>query len=362
MTNDYDIIIIGSGVIGASIAYYLSKRPRQNILVIDKGFPLTGTSGATQAWVFAHNKTPGSYGKLSMLSAQLYPSLQAEIGDIEYKRTGGIVPFFDEDDWVKAEHLVKEQSKAGLDVQVLNRTQTLEKEPKLSAKIKGSTYSPIDGNVNPFLLVEKYVRAFQRNDVDVSFYNAVTAIDHSDEQVTVTTEKGIFSGEKIVFAGGPWTEHLGNMLDVQVPVNLVRGQILVTEPLQPIITHTLGGMRQMDNGVVLIGNSSEKHIGLDRRTTLDVIQHTAKMGIDFVPELKKAHILRSFAGTRLVPYDGLPILGTMPCMKNVYIAAMHSGVTLSPLVGKVMSELIFDGEASIDIDGYDIRRFNKIKP
>lgn len=358
MQGSYDVVIIGSGVVGSSIAYHLSERKQKEILVIDKGFPLSGTSGSTQAWVWVHNKTPSWYGELSMYSAELYPFLERKIGDVEYERTGGIAPFFSEDDRELALRLAEQQAEVGIDIEVLTREEVLEKEPALSPRIAGATFSKIDGNVNPFRLVELYVKAAKRNGIQFSFYNRVNDIQKGQDKFTVETEKGVFTAKQVVLAGGPWTKEIGAFLDVNVPVKQVRGQIIVTEPLAPLLKHTIGGMRQANNGEILIGYSKEE-VGYDRRTTLDVIQDTARMAVDFVPDLAKANVVRCFSGIRVMPEDGFPILGEIPGVENAFIAAMHSGVTLSPLVGTLMTELLIDGETSLSIDRYRLSRFEK---
>ena len=358
MAKKYDVVIIGSGVIGSSIAYHLSESKEKEILVIDKDFPLSGTSGSTQAWVWVHNKTPAWYGELSMYSAELYPFLEKKIGDVEYKRTGGIAPFFDEADREKALRLAEKQAEVGIEIDVLNREQVLEKEPALSPNIAGATYSKIDGNVNPFRLVELYIKASKKNQVQFSFYNPVIDIEKENGIYKIITKSETYFAKQLILAGGPWTKEIGNMLGVDIPVKQVRGQIIVTEPLAPILKHTIGGMRQADNGEVLIGYSKEE-VGYDRRTTLDVIQDTAKMAMDYLPDLAKANIVRCFSGVRVMPNDGLPILGPIPTMDNAYIAVMHSGITLSPLVGTLMTELLTEGETSIDLNRLKLDRFNE---
>lgn len=358
MRNSFDIVVIGSGVVGSSIAYHLSERKKKSVLVIDKGFPLSGTSGSTQAWVWVHNKRPASYAELSMYSAELYPFLERKIGDVEYKRTGGIAPFFSEEDRSRALKLAEEQAKVGVEVEVLTRDELLMKEPALSPKIIGATYSKIDGNVNPFRLVELYIKAARKNNVQFSFYNPVRDIRKENGIFQITTEKETYTAGKVVLAGGPWTKGLGRFLEVDIPVHQVRGQIIVTEPIAPLLSHTIGGMRQADNGEVLIGYSKEE-VGYDRRTTLDVIQETARMAIEYVPALAKANVVRCFSGIRVIPEDGLPILGKISNVENAYIAVTHSGITLSPLIGTVMSELLLDGGPSIDLHRYRLERFDK---
>ncbi|GFZ87468.1 FAD-dependent oxidoreductase [Compostibacillus humi] len=352
----FDVIIIGSGVVGSSIAYHLSEYKEHEILLIDKDFPLSGTSGSTQAWVWVHTKVPSWYGELSLYSAELYPILEKKIGDVEYNRTGGIAPFFNEAEREKAYRLAEKQAEVGIDIKVLTKDEVLEMEPYLSSKIAGATFSKLDGTVNPFRLVELYVKAARKNGVKTSYYNRVLDIVKSGNGYQVKTERGTFLTTKLILAGGPWSKDLGELLGVHIPIKQVRGQIIITEPLQPFLKYTIGGIRQTVNGEVLIGYSKEE-VGYDRRTTLDVIQQTAKMAIDFIPALAEANIVRTFAGIRVMPLDELPILGQIPGLPGAFIAAMHSGITLSPIVGTLMAELLTEGETSLDITRYSLSRF-----
>lgn len=357
METNYETIIIGGGVVGSSIAYHLSERNKEGILVLEKNFPLSGTSGSTQAWVWVHNKTPSWYAEFNMYSAELYPYLSKKIGDIEYKRTGGLSPFFNEADREKAEQLANAYKPLGIKIKVLSRKEALEKEPSLNPDVVGATFSTIDGNVNPFRLVDRYMRAAKKNGVQYSTYNKVTEIQKLNGQFTVVSEKGTFVCKNLVLAGGTWSRELGKLIKVTIPVNQLRGQILVTEPLKPFLHYTISGLRQAFNGEVLIGYSMEKE-GFNRATTLDVIQETANLAVHYVPSLRKAKVVRAFSGIRAMPEDGLPILGEIPGIENLYVAATHSGVTLSPLIGTLMTELILDGDTSIPIDRYSISRFN----
>jgi glycine/D-amino acid oxidase-like deaminating enzyme len=356
MKTSYETIIIGGGVVGNGIAYHLSERNKEGVLVIDKKYPMTGTSGSTQAWVWVHNKTPSWYAEFSMYSAELYPYLQKKIGDVEYKRTGGLSPFFSEKDRDKAKQLAEAYRKIGIKIKVLSREEVLKKEPSINPEVAGATYSSIDGNVNPFRLIDMYMRAAKKNGVDYSTYNPVTDIQQQNGKFVVVSEKETYICKKLILAGGTWSRDLGNLLGITIPVNQLRGQILVTEPLKPFLNYTISGLRQANNGEVLIGYSMEQ-VGFDRSTTLDVIQETANMAVHYVPSLRKVKIVRAFSGIRAMPEDGFPIIGKVPGFENLYVAATHSGITLSPLIGTLLTELIMDGETSIPIDRYSISRF-----
>lgn len=357
MKDVYDTIIIGGGVIGNSIAYHLSERKTEGILLIEKNFPLSGTSGSTQAWVWIHTKSPVWYAEFSMYSAELYSFLSKKIGDFEYQRTGGLAPFFDKTGEEYAKKLADEYNKAGIKIDILDRDEVLEKEPAINPNILGATYSKMDGNINPFRLVEMYMKSSQKNGVHYSFYNQVTDIQKNGDTYIIRTNKEIYECKRLILAAGPWSNEIGRMLNIEIPIEQVRGQILVSEPLSPFIRSTVKGIRQANNGEVLIGYSQER-AGFNRGSTLDVIQKTASVAIKYIPELAEANIVRCFSGIRVVPKDGIPILGKIPWMDNLYIAVMHSGITLSPLVGTLMTELILDSETSISLDRYSITRFN----
>ena len=356
MRREYETIIIGGGAVGSSIAYHLSEARSGGILVIEKDFPLAGTSGSTQAWVWVHPKTPSWYGEFSMYSAQLYGYLPRKIGDIEYNRTGGICPFFTEQEREHAYKLAESQAQAGIDIEIWDRDLLLAREPALTPKVLGATYSSIDGNVNPMRLVEKYMKAAKKNGVTYAYYNKVTNIAKKQGSFIVTTPKGVFTCKTLVISAGIWTNEVGKLLGIDIPVHPVRGQVIVTEPLAPFINYTLDGLRQASNGEVLIGYSREE-AGFDRSTSLDFATSTAAFAIQMVPDLAKAKVVRSFSGLRVMPKDEFPILGPVPGIENLFIAAMHSAITLSPLAGTLITELITEGETSIPIDRYSITRF-----
>jgi len=351
----YETIIIGAGVVGSSIAYHLSEKT-SNILVIDRQFPGVGTSGATQAWVWVHTKQPNWYAELSMYSAELYPSLKKKLVDIEYVRTGGIAPIFEEEKLNKAKDLVKGQQEKGVEIHLLSKEEALAKEPYLSDRLIAATYSPLDGNVNPMRLNQAYIHAAKKKGVTFRFYCPVTGILRQNGRFVVQTDTETFTSNRLVLAAGVWTPELARHLDVHVPVRPVRGQILVTEPVPRFLRHTVTGVRQTVNGEVLIGYSKEE-AGFNRDTTWDIIGETARFGIKIVPVLQRLRLVRAFSGLRAMPQDGLPILGPVENVPGLYIAVMHSGVTLSPIAGMLMSELLAGEPLSFPLEPFRLARF-----
>lgn len=352
----YKTVIIGSGIIGSSIAHHLSQH-HSDVLVIDKGFPASGTSGATQAWIWIHTKQPSFYAEFSMFSGELYRSLKKQLGmDFELHRTGGITPIFDEASLKKAEKLVENQREYGIDVTILSREETLRKEPNLNPQLIGATYSPLDGHLNPMRLNSALVESAEKNGVEFQFYTPVTNVEMLAEGgYEITTINGKVFAEQVVIAGGPDSKEIGNLLSIDIPIKPVKGQLMVTEPLQPLLRHLVSGMRQTNNGEIIIGYSKED--SADRTTSFNIIGETARYALKIIPKLEKVNIVRVFAGIRSMPIDGLPILGEVPDKKGLFLAVTHSGVTLAPIVGLLMSELLTNKPCSIPIDKFSVDRF-----
>lgn len=357
MTDIFKTIVIGAGVIGASVAYHLS-RFKERVLVIDKGFLTEGTSSATQGWVWVHTKQPSSYAELSMYSAELYKGLKKDLSvEFELNRTGGLSLIFEKEKLNEIEDLIERQEEKGINIKLLTPNEVLKKEPEVNKNIVGATYSQLDGHINPFRLVRSLIEGSIKNNVEFSFYKQVVNIKKLENDLyEVISEKGSFLTEQVVLAGGPWSLEIGKLLNIDIPLKLVKGQILVTEPLRPFLRHIVSGVRQTNNGEILIGYSKEEK-GLERETSFNIIGETARYAQKIIPKLEDVNIVRTFAGIRSVPEDGLPIIGEVPGNKGCYLAVTHSGITLAPIIGVLMSEVLRGKTTSLPIDNYNISRF-----
>ena len=351
-----EIVILGAGAVGSSIAFHLAEAGRPP-LVIDRGYPGGGTSGATAAWVWVQSKTPEHYAQFTAASIELYPLLARRLGmDIEYNRTGGLSVALSAEELAELQGLAAEQARAGLPVSVLTPAETLRLEPALNPALAGAMYCPMDGNVNPFRLVFGLARGAMRHGAEFWTHTEVRGIDPLGDQFLLSTTRGRVTAKILVLAAGAWSPQAGALLGLAIPVRRSRGQILVTEPLPPLVRHTIQGLRQQDNGEILFGYSHEE-VGFDNRTTIDIIREIAATGVRLVPILRHAHIVRAFAGIRVLPNDGFPVLGPIPGLPGTFIAVTHSGITLSPLLGDLMAELITTGSTSMPIDRYLMSRF-----
>jgi sarcosine oxidase subunit beta len=377
-----DVVIIGGGVIGSSIAYHLAKR-KIKVVLIEKDNLASGASKACDGLVFLQSKKPGVHLELALASKKKFDHLREELDfDIEYKNHGGMVVIENEQELQAMKRFVEKQQEIGLNVSLLDTDQARKMEPALSEKILGSTFSPLDGQVNPMLLTFAFISAAKRLGAEVLTHMEITGIKLRSGKVrSIITTKGQITTDTIVNATGADAAGIGGLVGLNnIPIKPRRGQILVTEAAPQILkrgllsagyiaakfdpalakTHGVGiSMDQTSSGNLLLGSTRE-FVGFDKHTTYEGITNILKNTSKIIPRLKNMHIIRSFAGLRPYTPDGLPILGKVQGIEGFIMAAGHEGdgMALSPITGELIAELIDTGETRISLDHFRLERFN----
>ncbi len=355
MTRPFDVAVLGGGVLGNFIAYHLA-RAGQRTCLLERGYTAGGTSGATHAWIYVSTKTPGHYGRFSYESSLLYERLEAEHGvDFQYERSGGLSILWT-DEAVEAAHaMVAEQVAAGVACEVLTPEQTAAREPLLSpTHIKGAVYGPLDGCVNPFAVMYHMNALARSHGVDFRPYCEVTAVERDDDAFVVRTRGGVVRAAKVVLAGGVWTRDLARMLGFEAPIRPSRGQVLVSEPMPQMVEHIVanGSIRQLrERGVILFGRVMENDQTANLNT-YDGLQAALRDVLRMAPGMGAVRVVRSYAGIRPKPFDDLPVLGEVPGQPGVFTAVTHSGVTLGPIIGLSLAELVTGRPTTYDLTHY----------
>ena len=376
-----DVVVVGGGVIGSSILYHLSKKKIQAVL-LEKGELIAGTSGACDGLIFLQSKKPGPHLRLAQEGTKRFSNLKDELHfDIEYRNKGGMIVIENDHELKLMERFVAEQRKIGLDISLLDSNQAREKEPSLSEKIFGSTFSPSDGKANPLLLTHAFIRAAKKLGARVFTENEVTGIALKSHQVrSVKTGKGEIETTIIVNAAGVHAPEIGKLVHLDIPIKPRRGQLLVTEPMPPVLNRGVLSAKyiaakfdpalaetegegisidQTSSGNFLLGSTRE-FVGFDTRTTHQAMTNIATQAIHIIPQLKDTHIIRAFAGLRPYTPDGMPILGNVDGVEGFIVAAGHEGdgVALSPITGEVIAELIDTKTTPISLNEFRLERFN----
>jgi sarcosine oxidase subunit beta len=332
------------------------------VALLDRQFPGSGTSRATQAALGVYSKKPRANLELNMKGAELFPSLVARLEtDTQLQRDGSLQVVFSEQDVPKMRAFIAKQKETpGYTAEVLTGDQARELEPALSKEVVAAAFCPLDGQVNPLLYVDALARGVVRLGGHVKADSEVRGIEKLGHQLwRVITDDGDLPCAWVVNCAGIDAPSIGRMVGIDVPIIPNRGHVLVTEPVPPLIKRRLGGpimIRQMAEGNLLLGQSEEAGES-DRSESLPVLVAQAKVAQQVLPSLEKVKIIRVFVGLRPWPPDGMPILGEVPGLPGFLVAVGHSGITWSPAVGRLMMELVTTGKTFMSLKPYSITRF-----
>ncbi|CCX59662.1 putative uncharacterized protein [Blautia hydrogenotrophica CAG:147] len=386
--NRPEIIVIGGGVIGSSITYYLSKMGKK-VLMIEKKDNCSGSAGASDGVVGYHTKKPGLQMELAIRSIAMFEELSKELGmDIEYRKDcGGMQPAETKLEWEILSEIVKEQRQSGVDIRMISIEEACKIEPQLNPDLYGALYSPTSGKVNPIRLTFAYVQAAKRLGAQVLSNTEVTDVLVKMGRVMgVETSKGTYYADQVIDAAGSWAAEIAAMAGVDLPIRPRKGQLFITEPLGPFMDVTLQCARynvikfkpeavgdkavlrmgaslsieQTENGGLVIGSTRE-FVGYDRENTLEAMEVTMRRAMRFFPALKDVNIIRAFAGLRPFTPDGIPVIGEVEKLPGFFVAAGHEGdgIALAPITGKLMAELLVQGKSSYPLEAFSPNRFRR---
>jgi sarcosine oxidase subunit beta len=384
LPDNADVVVIGGGVIGSSIAYHLASR-KIRIVLLEKGDPAGGSSGACGGTVFMQTKSPGPNLKLALASANRYRHLAEELAaDIEYVNRGGLIVIEQEPERETLAYLVDRQQKAGLDVRLLDQKQARDLEPALSPEILGAAFSPMDSQVSPWHLTFAFLNAARRHGARVCTGTRVTGIQRSSHRIqSVQTDKGEIETGTVVNAAGVYAARIGALVDLEIPIKPRRGQLVVTEATGPLISRCMlsaqyiaakfnPDLARKGGGVSIeptahsnfVLGSTREFAGFDNRVTAAGIRHIAANVSAILPAVKKLKIIRAFAGLRPYTPDGLPILGRVTGVDGFVMAAGHEGdgIALAPITGEIIADLIVDNRSAYPLEDYKLERFNLSAP
>lgn len=385
MVQKADVVIIGGGVIGTSIFYHLAKNKVQ-VLLIEKKSIASSTSGACEGIIFLQTKKPGIHLEMAIKSAEIFKNLEEELDyKIEYISQGAMVVIPDQMQYKVMQKFVREQNKSGLNVKLLNSEEARKRQPALSETIAGSTFCPDDAQVNPILLAYGFAEAAIRykNAKLLTHTNAIGIKKKGQGIEGILTDKGIVKTNIVINAAGVFAPQIGSMINLDIPITPRRGQLLVTEPVSDIIKGVLctsnyiackydpNGLNSATAGITVESTASGNYligatrefVGFNSQVTHDGVQCIARNLVSLIPDFKKVSVIRYFAGLRPYTDDGLPILGQVEGINGFIMAAGHEGdgIALSPVTGKLISELVIEGESSIPLDTFRLSRFTKSK-
>lgn len=354
MTSDF--IVIGGGTVGAAIGYGLARLGRR-VTILD-GADTDLRAARTNfglVWVQGKGEGMSTYQALTRRSSDLWPGFAAELQDetgidMQYSRPGGLVFCLSEGELAEEGRIARimaAQAGDGGDGEILDRAQLERLVPRIrfGDEIVGASFGRRDGHVNPLLLLRALLKAFGARGGIYRPNASVQRIEQSGGTFRVDTGAGSLEAGRVVVAAGNGSPALMRMLHLPGQVRPQRGQLLITEKVEPVFPFAALNVRQTGDGTFQLGGTQEE-VGLDTGITADAAMAIASRAVRIIPALAALRVVRQWAGLRVLSPDGFPIYDVSRQCPGASVILCHSGVTLAAAhAGEVAGALSNDGLA-----------------
>src|SRR5438093_7253580 len=318
----YDVVIIGAGVHGLAIAYYLGKRGITNVAVLDKGYLGGGASGRNTAIIRSNYRTPQGVAFYDE-SVKLYERLALELDyNIMFSQQGHLTVAHTERGVTTLRERAETNRLLGVDSRLIDREEIARFVPALDVSdrphqpILAGLYHPPGGIIRHDAVVWGYARGVDRQGIEIHPHTEVTAIHTTNGRVEgVVTSRGTIATRTVVNATAGWCSTIGHMAGIDLPIVTHPLQALVTERLKPFLHIVLVSatlhvyVNQTDRGEVVIGEEIDPYSSYSMRSTFRFLQNAAAHTLELFPCLSRVKVLRQWAGICDMPPDFAPIIG-----------------------------------------------------
>lgn len=375
------IVVIGGGIIGCSTAYHLARDHKADVLLLEQG-KLTSGSTWHAAGLVGQLRSSASITQVLKYSVDLYKRLDAETGlETGWRMTGCLRLACNEDRWTEYRRLATTARSFGMEMHLLSPDEVKAMWPLMRVDdLVGATFLPTDGQASPSDITQSLAKGARMHGVRIVEGIRVTGFVMDGARIThVETTQGRIACDTVVNCAGQWARQVGAMAGVNVPLQPVKHQYIITEPIKGITSNT-PTVRDPDRrtyfkeevGGLALGGYEPDPIAW---TTGDVPedfqfqlfeddwdhfeQHLVN-SIHRVPALEQAGVKQMINGPESFTPDGNFILGAAPECANMYVGAGFNafGIASGGGAGWVLAEWVMKGEAPLDLWSVDIRRFS----
>ncbi|HNY37346.1 MAG TPA: FAD-binding oxidoreductase [Petrotogaceae bacterium] len=371
MKNKANVVVIGGGVVGCSIAYNLALQGISDVVLIEKSFLASGSTGRCGAGVRQQWGT-----KMNCLLAQKSMEILENMNDIlhtkrdiELKQKGYLLLAYTEKEMNQFKKNVELQNSLGIASKIITPAQAREIVPYLNTeKLLGGAFYEKDGHANPFLVTNAYAQAAISLGAEVNTYTEVVSIKRNGSKIEgVQTSKGFISTDTVIDAAGGYSKEIGKMAGVDIPVYPQRHQILVTDPVDEVLGPMVMSFsyniycQQSPQGSFIMGyGDPTEPRDYNINSSWRFLEEMAEKAVWLLPPLKNLRVVRQWSGLYTMTEDRQPLICKADEAENFYMACGFSGhgFMIAPMVGKLISEMVIGKKLSIDIE-LNYKRFEK---
>ncbi|HKK19866.1 MAG TPA: FAD-binding oxidoreductase [candidate division Zixibacteria bacterium] len=370
MRNTADAVIVGGGIIGAAVAFYLAREKFGNITLVEKE-PLLGAGATSKAagGIRAQFSAEDNI-RMSMLSEELFVRFKEDTGsEALFDQVGYLFLLKDDDDVVSFKAALELQRSIGLNVELLTPGEIPKYAPHVSLDgVQCATFCHQDGLGDPHEFLSGYDHACRKLGVAIELDAPVTGIDTVGERVTtVHTSRGSISTPLVINCAGPYAKVIGKMVGADVKVEPVKRQIVTTgeldfvKPFFPMVVDVRSGLytHKESKGMLLGWADRSVEPSFDVSIDPDYTDAILEKALDLIPQLAEAEVANEWAGLYEVTPDHREIIGWEQSVEGMFHVTGFSGHGFmhAPAAGLITAEILTGKEPSVDISGYAADRF-----
>ncbi len=365
-----EVLIIGAGLMGSSIALQLAMRGCQ-CTVIDKASPGRHASGSNAGGLRQLNRDPAEI-PLTVEAAKMWQNIEALVdSDCDARFSGQLRVAENKSDMAKLQERADLVQGMGYQhEEIIGKKELYQMVPALAPHCVGALLCRQDGYARPYHTLTAFRR--KAESLGAKFYSSTELynIKQEGESWHIYTSQGDFKSNSLVNCAGAWSGKIAKLMGESVPLTPRALMLMVTDRLPHFVDPVMGAasrklsFKQMQNGTLIIGGALVAKLDFEQeKTDIDWNQlaESANTVLHFFPQLKDVSIVRAWAGIEAYMPDNIPVISASQTVKNAYHAFGFSahGFQLTPVIGRIIAQLILDGGPELPIEPFSITRFNE---
>ncbi len=390
MKSSAQVVVIGGGVVGASVLYHLTKAGWTDVVLVERRELTSGSTWHAAGGMHTLNGDP-NVSKLQQYTIELYKEIEAASGqDCSIHLPGGLMLADTRErlDWLR---MAQARGRyLGMELEIITAAEAKDVFPLMEDQyFVGALFDPVEGHVDPTGVTNAYAMCARKAGAEVERHTMVTDLrQRADGTWDVITDRGEIHAEHIVNAGGLWAREVGRMIGIELPVLAMEHMYLVTEPMAEVADHNARTGREMpmaldfageiyirqEQGGMLLGTYEQACVPWSPQDTpwdfemqllepdLDRIAPSLEVAFKHYPAMATAGIKSIINGPFTFSPDGNPLVGPVRGIRNCWVAcAVMAGLSQGGGVGLALATWMTEGDPGLDIWGMDVAALRRLR-